>query len=285
MRALVFFTEPNNHNEILHKDLKERFSAKLPSGFSACEMINAHDHYGVQGWRDFKQVVRLFRDTFNSVVFAMERAEPGKMLSKLQLGVKDLKKIDPGLPLIGYVTDPTKSTNFNLLAAQIPMVVTEEDRRETLLMAINVAVTSRADGRRDVEIGPLKINAYTGDTYHGETRVPFTPMQCQIMKALVRHQGETVSRHVLVDNIYGDSDDAPEGNCLEVQISRMRKTLDGLQTDLKDFGRIIQTGGGGFSLVKYSSELPVHKPGARPDMEEGKSFYQSQPAERGLQIH
>ena len=284
MRALVFFPEPNPHNDALRADLTARFTAKLPHGVSPCEMIDAHRHHSVEGWSDLKQVIRLYPDTFDCVVFAMQKAEAGKMLSKLEWGVQDLKKINPGLPLVGYVSDPTRSTSFNLMAAQIPVVVTEEDRVETLAMAVNVAVVARADGKRDLEVGPLCINVYTGDTFFGETRVPFTVMQSQIMKALARHQGEMMSRDTLMSMIYGDSDDTPDSNPLEVQISRMRKTLDNLDTGLENFSRVIQTARGAVGLVPYAPDLPGPRQGRAANTDDGVFFTASRD-ERALQMH
>lgn len=288
MRALVFFPEPSPHNDVLRKDLKDRFDAAPPAGFSAVEMIDAHKHHHIQGWTDLRQVVRLYRDTFDCVVFAMEKAEPGKMLSKLEWGVQDLKKIDPGLPLIGYVSERSTATQFNLLASQIPSVVAKKDNKETLAALINVAVIARAEGKRFTEIGPLTINTYTGDTFFSDMRVNFTPMQTQIIKVLVRHPGETVSRETLIDRMYGDSCDNPDGNTIEVQLSRMRKTLDTLPTGLEDFGRVIQTVRGGIRLVEYSPDLPNHKPGSRPAQSDRAFFSQdanSPGRDPALQIH
>lgn len=284
MRALVFFAEPGPHNDVLRAQLRTRFNAKLPEGYSQPAMIDTHAHHGAKGWSDLAQVARLHRGTYDCLVVATAQAEVGVTLSKIAWGVADLKKVEPALPLIGYVEEPTRATNFNLLAAQVPMVVTEEDRAETLGVAINVAVTARADGRRDVEIGPLRVNVYTGDTHIGAQKIPFTGMQRQIMKALARHQGETVSREALTDMVYGDSENVPDGNTLDVLISRMRGTLNTLDSGCEGLGRVIQTGRGSVALVQYTPELPGPHGGGRPVADKSALFARAE-REPALLVH
>src|SRR6266850_1274502 len=71
--------------------------------------------------------------------------------------------------------------------------------------------------------GPFELDAPRGRLYRGAARVPLSQPQAAILRQLVSHVGEVVSKHALVDAAWRDA--AVTDNSLDQAISRLRKTL------------------------------------------------------------
>jgi two-component system copper resistance phosphate regulon response regulator CusR len=95
---------------------------------------------------------------------------------------------------------------------------------EELLARID-AVLRRRRGLSPIEFGDLRIEAARRKVERGGFAVPVSPREYDLLMALVRANGEVVSREELLRDVWDISFD-PETNVLDVHLGRLRKKLD-----------------------------------------------------------
>ncbi|MBN9306002.1 MAG: DNA-binding response regulator [Devosia sp. 67-54] len=85
---------------------------------------------------------------------------------------------------------------------------------------------SHAPARREISIGPLTFDQ-TGRAFRlGETDLALSPREAAVLEALMRRQGQPVSKERLLESTYGFDDDV-NLSAVEVIVHRLRKRLEG----------------------------------------------------------
>ncbi|GAA0721787.1 response regulator transcription factor [Dokdonella soli] len=117
------------------------------------------------------------------------------------------------------------------------------------LLARIEALTRRATHRNDTErmtVADLQLDPRTRRVFRDRKLIALQPREYLLLEYLVRHQGEVVTRKMLLAAVWGYHFD-PETNVIDVQMSRLRNKVD------KDFAvPLIQTVRG----VGYTIQAP-----------------------------
>lgn len=94
-----------------------------------------------------------------------------------------------------------------------------------------------------LRVGDLEVDLLTRKVMRGETRIDLQPREFKLLEFLMRHAGQTVTRTMLLEQVWGYHFD-PQTNVIDVHISRLRAKID------KDFEtQLLQTiRGAGYCL-------------------------------------
>jgi two-component system response regulator TctD len=85
---------------------------------------------------------------------------------------------------------------------------------------------SHAPARSEISVGPLVFDQ-TGRVFRlGETNLALPPREAAVLEALMRRQGQAVSKERLLESTYG-FDDEVNLSAIEVIVHRLRKRLEG----------------------------------------------------------
>ncbi|GGZ39678.1 response regulator transcription factor [Asticcacaulis endophyticus] len=95
----------------------------------------------------------------------------------------------------------------------------------------------------DIHIGDLHFDLYRRRVTRAGRRIDLTPQEFKLLEYLVRRRGETITRAMLLENLWGYDFD-PRTNIVEAHISRLRAKLDvpggrPLLRTLRGFGYVI----------------------------------------------
>jgi len=96
------------------------------------------------------------------------------------------------------------------------------------LLARIEALIRRAGQRGDpgmLLVGDLRVDTRTRRVYRDQQPITLQPREYQLLEYLVRHQGEVVTRKMLLSAVWGYHFD-PETNVIDVQMSRLRTKID-----------------------------------------------------------
>jgi len=85
---------------------------------------------------------------------------------------------------------------------------------------------SHAPSRNELSVGPLVFDQTTRVFRLGETGLPLSPREAAVLEALMRREGQTVSKERLLESTYG-FDDEVNLSAIEVIVHRLRKRLEG----------------------------------------------------------
>lgn len=84
--------------------------------------------------------------------------------------------------------------------------------------------TSIASSSVVLELGDLSIDTQRRQAFYQEQSLNLQPREIALLEYLIRNQGETVSRAMLIDNVW-DVSFIPDANVVEACISRLRSKL------------------------------------------------------------
>jgi len=76
-----------------------------------------------------------------------------------------------------------------------------------------------------LQVGDLSVDLLTRDVMRGETRIDLQPREFKLLEFLMRHAGQTVTRTMLLEQVWGYHFD-PQTNVIDVHISRLRAKID-----------------------------------------------------------
>lgn len=96
------------------------------------------------------------------------------------------------------------------------------------LLARIEALIRRAGQREDsglLVVGDLKVDTRARRVFRDRQPIALQPREYQLLEYLVRHQGEVVTRKMLLTAVWGYHFD-PETNVIDVQMSRLRSKID-----------------------------------------------------------
>ena len=120
-----------------------------------------------------------------------------------------------------------------------------------LLARIRTRLRPRESRQLVVSIGDIVMDMDGRTVKYHDTEVPMTPLEFDLLAALVRHPGQALSRQELLDMVWGYTD--VSDSLVNVHVQRLRAKFDELGAD-----RFIQTVRGvGY---KIPTELRVPEP-------------------------
>jgi len=96
------------------------------------------------------------------------------------------------------------------------------------LLARVQALIRRASGTPEpvsLKVGPLSLDLLSREVVRGETRLDLQPREFALLEYLMRHQGEIVSKTMILEHIWGYDFD-PQTNVVDVLLCRLRKKLE-----------------------------------------------------------
>jgi two-component system, OmpR family, alkaline phosphatase synthesis response regulator PhoP len=151
------------------------------------------------------------------ILMLTARGEPLDKVLGLKLGADD------------YLSKPFES--LELLA-----------RVEALLRRSSAA---RAEGPRVFVCGPLRVDLSTTEITCGGQRVELSAREFQLLRYLIQHRGETLSREKLLTEVWGFGDGALS-RTVDIHMARLRKKLE---RDARRPQLIVTVQGLGYKLV------------------------------------
>ncbi|MBV8158976.1 MAG: winged helix-turn-helix transcriptional regulator, partial [Dyella sp.] len=95
------------------------------------------------------------------------------------------------------------------------------------------ALARRAGPYSDLDqlsVGDLTLEPRTRRVFRGGRPILLQPREYQLLEYLMRHQGEVVTRKMLLTAVWGYHFD-PETNVIDVQMSRLRNKIDKDEVD------------------------------------------------------
>ncbi len=95
------------------------------------------------------------------------------------------------------------------------------------LVARMEAVIRRRDAQPglSIRIGDLELDLLARTVTRGGAEIPLKPREFRLLEFLARRAGQTVTRSMLVEGVWGYSFDA-ESKVIDVQLSRLRQKVD-----------------------------------------------------------
>jgi len=96
-----------------------------------------------------------------------------------------------------------------------------------LLARIEVLLrrSNAAEDRRELSIADLRLHLRTRRAERGGQPIALQPREFRLLEYLVRHQGQVVTRTMLLEAVWDYYFD-PQTNVIDVQISRLRRKID-----------------------------------------------------------
>jgi two-component system, OmpR family, response regulator len=104
----------------------------------------------------------------------------------------------------------TKPFAFSELLVRVQALVRRSGMREEVL---------------ELWIADLKIDLARRSVERGNKPIALQPREFRLLEYLARHQGQVVSRTMLLESVWDYNFD-PQGNVIDVQISRLRQKID-----------------------------------------------------------
>jgi two-component system, OmpR family, response regulator len=104
----------------------------------------------------------------------------------------------------------TKPFAFSELLVRVQALVRRSGMREEVL---------------ELRIADLKIDLRRHSVERASKPIALQPREFRLLEYLVRHQGQVVTRNMLLESVWDYNFD-PQGNVIDVQISRLRQKID-----------------------------------------------------------
>ncbi len=80
-------------------------------------------------------------------------------------------------------------------------------------------------------LGPARIDAGARQAWIDDTQLELTPIEFDLMYALVRHHGRVLSREQLIEHVWG-YDYYGDARVVDVHIGRLRKKIEAIHSGL-----------------------------------------------------
>ena len=77
----------------------------------------------------------------------------------------------------------------------------------------------------DLTVGELHVNLLTNEAFREGKKLLLQPREFRLLEYLMRHQGQVVTRSMLLQNVWDYHFD-PQTNVIDVHISRLRQKID-----------------------------------------------------------
>lgn len=108
--------------------------------------------------------------------------------------------------------------------------VTKPFRFAELLARVRARLRSHAPTmvkeEKILKSGQIALDLYTRQVYVGETLIPLSTKEFQLLETFLRHPGQVLSREQLLDQVWGYDYD-PGSNIVDVYVGYLRKKLGG----------------------------------------------------------
>ena len=172
------------------------------------------------------QVSRAYSGT--EALLALSTARPDLILLDLMLpglsGEDVLPRIQ-GIPVIIMSAKVDTDSKVSLLLGGATDYVTKPFDIKELLARITVALRR---GTRSVDsvlsYGPLRLNPATRQVYRNDTEIHLTRTEFAILRLLMGHPDQVMTKSILLERISADTPDCTE-NSLKMHVSNLRKKL------------------------------------------------------------
>lgn len=76
-----------------------------------------------------------------------------------------------------------------------------------------------------LKVGDLEVDLLSRKVTRGDTRIDLQPREFKLLEFLMRHAGQTVTRTMLLEQVWGYHFD-PQTNVIDVHVSRLRAKID-----------------------------------------------------------
>lgn len=157
----------------------------------------------------------------------------------------DLREADERLPVLVLTARDSLMERVNSLSEGAddflakPFEVAELEARLTALIR-----RARGSDRPRLACGDLSYDSATKQFTLSHVPLVLTPREHAVLRALIQHSGEPLSKQEIVDRVFSDEQDVhPEA--VEVMVHRLRKRLDASPvriTTLRGLGYVLESG-------------------------------------------
>ena len=190
--------------------------------------------YICNGLEEAGHTATLVRDGVNGLDLATNERWDTIILDRMLPGGID------GLSIIATLRNLGKTTPVLILSALASLdervrglrgggddYLTKPFAFSELLARIEVLLrrSNAAEDRRELSIADLRLHLRTRRAERGGQPIALQPREFRLLEYLVRHQGQVVTRTMLLEAVWDYYFD-PQTNVIDVQISRLRRKID-----------------------------------------------------------
>ena len=95
-----------------------------------------------------------------------------------------------------------------------------------LVARLRALARRRSDANlQPLELGDLVLEPVSRTVRRGDTPIPLSPREFALLEALMRHTGEVVAKHDLLERVWG-ADFEGDPNVVEVYVGYLRRKID-----------------------------------------------------------
>ena len=190
--------------------------------------------YICNGLEEAGHTATLVRDGVNGLDLATNERWDTIILDRMLPGGID------GLSIVATLRNLGKTTPVLILSALASLdervrglrgggddYLTKPFAFSELLARIEVLLrrSNAAEDRRELSIADLRLHLRTRRAERGGQPIALQPREFRLLEYLVRHQGQVVTRTMLLEAVWDYYFD-PQTNVIDVQISRLRRKID-----------------------------------------------------------
>jgi len=190
--------------------------------------------YICNGLEEAGHTATLVRDGVNGLDLATNERWDTIILDRMLPGGID------GLSIVATLRNLGKTTPVLILSALASLdervrglrgggddYLTKPFAFSELLARIEVLLrrSNAAEDRRELSIADLRLDLRTRRAERGGQPIALQPREFRLLEYLVRHQGQVVTRTMLLEAVWDYYFD-PQTNVIDVQISRLRRKID-----------------------------------------------------------
>jgi DNA-binding response OmpR family regulator len=192
----------------------------IPSDLLAVKTSLMAAGFFVETARDADAADTNLRSTpYDIVVFDIDSLQAG-LLGRVQ----GWRRRDIKSHLVVLASQLTIQTRVNLLDAGVDCYVLKPNHLSELLARLRVFTRRREQVRESVlRVFDLEIHLSCQMVKRGCRTIPLTPREYSLLRYLASHQGQVVSRSMILEHVYEGYDDS---NVVNVYIRYLRNKID-----------------------------------------------------------
>ncbi len=161
---------------------------------------------------------------------------------------REIRAIGKNTPIIFLSNTMDTDTKIEAFRAGADDYITKPFSINELKTRIDAISRRAPDIKSEImQNGQLKLNLGTFEVTHGDTLIPLTKKEFNLLEYLLRHAGSVVTRPEIMEHVW-DSDINPFSNTLEAHIRNLRNKL--AKAGLTQY--VINVPGRGYMIRKIS---------------------------------
>ena len=190
----------------------------------------------------------LSNGLYSAVIVHQGAVKDAKALVKF---CREARAADVNLVIIASLTDYDERLDYDLLDNGADDVVTDQHYPLAVVKRITRSLAFRRrqyPNRNTIRIGNVLVDFVNGRVQRDGEYFPMSPRVAKLLQYLVNNAGKTVPRLDILHWVWGDSVVDPMGNCVATYVCRLRKLIEPIEPDPKNWIYLETVRGRGYRL-------------------------------------